>query len=338
VRLKSFTAASMAEAMTEIRAVFGADAVIVSSQRINGGAGVRVTAAVENDDDLAAADGPLDQAPLDQPPNAQGPLDRGPLETALAYHEVPAEIVARLRAALPTAGMNGAEPEALLAGAIDACFDFQPLPVGGAPTPIALVGPPGAGKTVTVAKLAARAVMAGAPVRLISTDSFRAGGVEQLAAFTGILGVELSTAGSPRELQRVLAEGDPRTMTVIDTAGVNPFAMADVVRLAELVIGAAAAPVLTLPAGGNAADAREIGAVFADLGATRLLVTRVDVARRFGAVLAAAEGGNLAFSDISISPHVSRGLEPLNASDLARLVLREPDADPFTFPSNEATP
>ena len=57
-----------------------------------------------------------------------------------------------------------------------------------------LVGLPGAGKTVTTAKLATKAVMSGAKINVITTDRVRAGGVQQLEAFTDILKLDLMCA------------------------------------------------------------------------------------------------------------------------------------------------
>lgn len=78
-------------------------------------------------------------------------------------------------------------------------FGFAPL---GTPEPARrgrrpqemLVGPPAVGKTVTVAKLAARAVMARKPVMLVTMDTRRAGAVDQLAAFARVLKVDLGEA------------------------------------------------------------------------------------------------------------------------------------------------
>ena len=64
-----------------------------------------------------------------------------------------------------------------------------------------LVGPAGGGKTTTAVKMAARAVMAGKPVRLISTDSVRAGAFAQLAAFARLLERPLQRAASPANLR-----------------------------------------------------------------------------------------------------------------------------------------
>ena len=83
-------------------------------------------------------------------------------------------------------------------------------------------------------------------------------------------------------------------------------------------------PVLVLPAGLNAQDAADMSAIFSRLGCRTLIATQLDVARRLGAILAAAQGGNLALSVISISPSIAKGLTPLNPMSLARVLLRDP--------------
>ncbi len=68
-----------------------------------------------------------------------------------------------------------------------------------------LVGPPGAGKTLTCAKLAARHVLRGAAPGVITADGQRAGASAQLAAFTGVLGLTLAVAPTPATLGKALA-------------------------------------------------------------------------------------------------------------------------------------
>ena len=64
---------------------------------------------------------------------------------------------------------------------------------------------------------------------------------------------------------------------------------------------------------------------FADLGATRLLVTRLDMARRLGGILAAADAARLSFSDVSITPNIAEGITPINPVSLARLIMPHTD-------------
>jgi len=331
MRLKSFTAPSMAAAMRQIRAEFGEDAVIVATRPANGRREICVTAAIDRADaisaELAAAPAPPDGATTETD-GVAAEIDR-----ALAYHRVPDDARARVRAAVNAQAPSTAEA---LAGALGECFAFAPLDPVPRRAPLALVGPPGMGKTVTIAKIAARAVLAKRPPCVITTDNFRAGGIDQLRALARLLDIDLETAASPRELERIVGANPGDGPLLIDTAGINPFSRASLIALSELLEGAGAEPVLTLAAGGNADDAAEIGEAFAAIGCARLVLTRLDATRRLGAALAAAASGGLAFSDVSLSPHVSRGLRPLDPAGLTRLLLCHPDAEPPLIRSCEA--
>jgi flagellar biosynthesis protein FlhF len=68
-------------------------------------------------------------------------------------------------------------------------------------------------------------------------------------------------------------------------------------------------------------EAAEIAAGFAAIGARRLLATRLDIARRLGGLLSAAEVPGASFTEVSINPHVADGLSPINPVSLARLLL-----------------
>lgn len=86
----------------------------------------------------------------------------------------------------------------------------------------ALVGPTGVGKTTTIAKLAARAVMQhGADqVALVSTDHYRIGAAAQLEHYGRLLGVRVYPAYDAASLRKVLEMLRDRHTVLIDTAGV----------------------------------------------------------------------------------------------------------------------
>jgi len=91
-----------------------------------------------------------------------------------------------------------------------------------APRVTALVGPTGVGKTTTIAKLAARAVMRrGADqVALVSTDHYRIGAAAQLEHYGRLLGVRVYPAYDGDSLRKVLEMLRDRHTVLIDTAGV----------------------------------------------------------------------------------------------------------------------
>ena len=174
MRLKTFNARTMSEAMKMVRDHLGEDAIIVSTQRGEGGKGVRLTAALDG------ADPEFDGAP--ETTSGKPPVKKRDtveyLSDALSRHGVPPNLAERMLRSATTLGID--DPILALAGALDDVFSFQPLNDAKPQKPIMLIGPPGQGKTLTVAKIAARAAMARRPFQLITTETERAGGFEQL--------------------------------------------------------------------------------------------------------------------------------------------------------------
>jgi flagellar biosynthesis protein FlhF len=87
----------------------------------------------------------------------------------------------------------------------------------------ALMGPTGVGKTTTTAKLAARCVMrfGASKVALLTTDSYRIGGHEQLRIFGKILGVSVHAVKDAADLQLALTELRNKHIVLIDTIGMS---------------------------------------------------------------------------------------------------------------------
>ena len=83
----------------------------------------------------------------------------------------------------------------------------------------ALVGPTGAGKTTTIAKLAARWSMqhGSQDLALVSTDGYRIGAREQLMTYARIIGAPMHTANGGKELARVLDRLKSKKLVLIDT-------------------------------------------------------------------------------------------------------------------------
>ncbi len=265
--------------MARVRAELGLDALILATRRV--GDGVELTAALEDE-----------EAPPDPERQRQ-----------LAWHGVPERLADRLQGPLPDA--------------LAAAMPFGRLDLDGAAKPLLLAGPPGAGKTLSVARLATRLVMAGSSPLIITADGRRAGATEQLAAFTRLLGLTLIVASHPATLARALLRRQPGAPVLIDGPGTDPFDPAQNDEIAGLAATADAVTALVLPAGLDPGESADLAAAFAASGATLMIATKMDLARRLGGLLAAADAGRLAFVEAGIGPGAADGLTELTPALLA---------------------
>jgi flagellar biosynthesis protein FlhF len=141
----------------------------------------------------------------------------------------------------------------------------------------ALVGPTGSGKTTTIAKLAARYVMAGKSVHLVGTDTFRIGALDQLQQYARIMDLPLSVARNSDELGRALKRAEGYDVVLVDTIGRGGRAQSEVAELAELFQGQdGLRRHLVLPANADIEDARASYQTFRCLEPASLLPTKLD--------------------------------------------------------------
>jgi flagellar biosynthesis protein FlhF len=289
----------MAEAIAQVRRELGPDALILGSRSVADG--VEVTAAA----DPVMPDQDLPPPPLTDPARFD----------PLHYHGVPPDLAERLR-------------EGKLETTLARTLRFGALPLGTATAPLLLCGPPGAGKTLTVARLATRLVLAGSTPLVITADGRRAGATEQLAAFTRLLGLNLVVASHPLTLGRAMARRVDGAAVLIDAPGSDPFDPVHRDELMALAATAGAAVVMVLPAGVDPGESADLACGFAELGATFMVATRLDLARRLGGVLSAARAGGLCLTEAGTGPGAADGLVKLTPELLAGRLLRSRTAAP----------
>lgn len=320
MRLRSFIARDMAEALAMVRREMGPDAIIISSERTKGG-NLEVRAAIE--------DAETDIAPPPEPPARP---DAAPAGTGLAdmlrWHGVPSGLAEDL--ARSADALGGGEPASDLALALETRFSFRPVQAGGR-RPVLLVGAPGAGKSSMAGRLAARAALSGQTARLICADAVRAGAREQLSAYAEAAGAEYAFAEDTGQLRQLASAGE--ALVAIDAPAVNPCDEEDLTMLLAMAQAASAEPVLVLDAGARAEEAASMARAFARIGARRMILSKVDVVRRKGAALAAAESGGLAFAQISASPFLVGGFAPATPLRLGRLLLEEREPETAAEPA-----
>jgi flagellar biosynthesis protein FlhF len=357
MNIKSYFAETVKDAMDAARQELGPDALILASRRSAPEAQhlgrYEVIFAVEHGNHPAAELVPLRR----QPPQAdrlageladlRRQLDRmrrsigrsnwsGPrwpspgsetaeLYSALLGSDVPVELAQQLVDAIQ-ANQPIENLEKALASEMKSRFsvdsDLSVLPDG--LRVVALVGPPGSGKTTTLVKLAVTCGLAArVPVQLLSADTDRVSACEQLRSYAAILGVNFQILETLGAVAQALAVNARKGLLLLDTPG---YGAHDLDRGRDLARYLASRPDiqvhLVLTASPKPADLTRVIDRFEIFRPARLLFTGLDETDSFGPVFAEAARTGKPLSFFSTGQRVPEDLEPASQERLIDLILR----------------
>jgi flagellar biosynthesis protein FlhF len=189
----------------------------------------------------------------------------------------------------------------------------------------ALVGPTGVGKTTTLAKLAARAVVrhGASQVALVSTDHYRIGAAAQLEHYGRLLGVRVYPAYDAQSLRQVLELLKDCHTVLVDTAGLagnDPRLKEQLDALRE--VGDLRA-CLVLAANAQAQSLEEAVRAYLPLKPHAAILTKLDEAPSLGGALSVLIRHRLALDYTTDGQRVP---EDIAAADARLLVCRAAQA------------
>ena len=383
MKIKRFLAADMRQAMREVRAEQGADAVILSTRRLDDG--IEIIAAIDYDETLvreAARHG----APMPEPgvshaiaerraPAAPPPMPMPPSELSMLQPMVEQNVLEAARMRTELGGLRELLEQQLSSLAWNDMERRRPmrarvlrdmtrlgietdvarqlieelpeqlsadqaryLPLGllsrnlkvsgrdlaetGGIT--ALVGPTGVGKTTTVAKLAARAVLRHGPakVALVSTDHYRIGAAAQLEHYGRLLGVRVYSAHDAASLTLALDNLREHHTVLIDTAGVagsDPRLEQQLEELRRVNDTGRLRTCLVLAANAQASSLDDSVRAYLPLQPQACIVTKLDEAPSLGGVLSVLIRHRL---PLDCTTDGQRVPEDISAADARVLVCR----------------
>jgi flagellar biosynthesis protein FlhF len=222
------------------------------------------------------------------------------------------QIVGDLPAALNSEQVQRT-PYAMLARRIQVCS--PPLQRAGA---LAVIGPPGSGKTTTLSKLAARYVLEqeAANLVLISVDDERLGSHEQMRSLGRVLGARVETVASMDELAARITALSGR-FVLIDTPGVAGRDGEAAARYSALRKRCSALQLmLVLPASAQSGVIDEAVVNFGQGISHCCALTRLDEAVSLGGVLSALARTQLPVAYVCDGPAIPDDLRPARAHQL----------------------
>jgi flagellar biosynthesis protein FlhF len=235
------------------------------------------------------------------------------------------ELIDAVRQALPqprpTAAQQSEALSTLLAREIRTCGPIAAT--AGQRRTIALIGPTGVGKTTTIAKLAANLrLREHRRVGLITVDTFRIAAVEQLRTYAQIMDLPMEVVATPAEMNCALARLADQDLLLIDTAGHSPRDAVQLQQLKSLLAEAHADEThLVASAVSSTSHLHQIVHRFAPLGATALVLTKLDEAMCLGNVLPVLRACRLPVSYLTCGQNVPDDIVVAQQTPLVSVLL-----------------
>jgi flagellar biosynthesis protein FlhF len=198
---------------------------------------------------------------------------------------------------------------------------------------VALVGPPGAGKTSALVKVAVQyGLTARKRVQILTTDTYRIGAAEELRSYAAILGIGCQVLETADALRQALVEYRQKDLILIDTPGLCGSEMESSEDLARVLVTHPGVDThLVLPASMRASDLRRISEQYSVFQPSKLLFTRLDETETFGPILASSIRMKKPVSFFSRGQRIPEDLEPATVDLLLDLILKSPSAGDSKF-------
>jgi flagellar biosynthesis protein FlhF len=207
---------------------------------------------------------------------------------------------------------------------------FHNNPAASEPAPMVIfTGPAGAGKTTTLIKIAIRECLAHRqPVRILSLDPHRIAAHEKLRSLAGIIGVGFTALNSVQEFLGAAEESRNKSVVLLDTPGYSPAELDGAQEIAGCFERLPNKQVhLVLPASMKRADLTRSMRDYAVFRPDYLLFTKLDETESQGAILSATLEADKPLSFFTHGQNIPEDIEPAHARALLASVFRKEAAE-----------
>ena len=188
---------------------------------------------------------------------------------------------------------------------------------------IAFIGPTGAGKTTTLAKLAAHYAMnEKLGVGLISADTYRIAAAEQLKTYAKIMGLPINVVSEKEEFRQALNRFSNKDLVLVDTPGKSRNDEDYMGKLSDLLkVGISVETNLLLSLTSSRENMLDAASRFSMVNYDSIIFTKVDEATGYGSMYDVIEQVGKPVSYLTNGQNVPNDIENADPGRIARLIL-----------------
>lgn len=189
-------------------------------------------------------------------------------------------------------------------------------------------GVTGGGKTMSLIKLAIISKLVfNANTLIVSADTHKVGGAEQLQTYSSIAGIQFKTAYNVKDLKKIISEEDKFDFIFIDTNGIGQKDNKKLSEVGEFVRASKADRVfLVQPATMSEKSFRNVLENFLSISPTDIILTKLDEAVAIGGVASILTEFAMPMTYFSFGQKVPEDIEPARRNTFGKLILPDPNS------------
>ncbi len=188
---------------------------------------------------------------------------------------------------------------------------------------VAFVGPTGAGKTTTIAKMAAKLHLERKKkIGLISIDNYRIGAFDQLKTYSSIIGIPCIPAFTKKDLVTALNKLGNMDYILVDTAGQSHLDRKRLSELKEIMnLNCDVESQLVISAATGRLDMKDVVESFKMLKPSSYIFSKIDETRRRGGIIDQIIEHNIPVSFITNGQEVPEDIIVANEKTILQLLI-----------------
>jgi flagellar biosynthesis protein FlhF len=200
---------------------------------------------------------------------------------------------------------------------------LPPIQKGQKRKSVVFVGPTGNGKSLSLIKLAVISrLVHDMNVLVVSTDTQKVGGAEQLQTYASIAALQFRSAYTPDDLKDIMINNADKDLVLIDTVGKNqnnPQYIEEIMSYIE--ISKPEFVYLVVSANTSETNLTQTIKAYREMNVNALIITKMDEAHSFGDLIGGLYQNPLPVAYLATGQQIPEDFEPATLDKLTKLVI-----------------